>query len=459
MKKIVPYFLLIFLMACSTGKNISYEELMAGAPAWVKQTPNSSQYYHGVGLASKVSAPAEFREVARQNALSELASGISVNISSSSVLNQFEFDDNYSEFFRDNIKLTTQQYLEGYELVDSWENTRQYWVYYRLSKTKFNEIKQQRIDKALDASKSEFMKARDFQAEGNFQESMRFYMKSIEDVKDFLGDDLKTEIDGKNQDFSSLLISDMIRMIPHLKIVFPTEKHRFVRGVGHEHETIVLSVVYDDKTPVKGVNIETEFSYAPGKSIQKTSDANGKVRIKVENFDTRKKEEYIRAWVNIDKLIKESTNDQMVRRLMESLEFPVFEYPVEIVSPKFYIEANEKNMGAALSSSKVKREFRSLIERDGFEMANDEKLADYILTSEVSTEKDNEVKGKFSAKLTASFMLKNGKGQTVYSENITNISGLGNSFESAGEDAYKSLEGKIRINIYPAMYNAVFKSY
>jgi len=459
MKKIIAYILLILLVSCSTGKKISYEELMVGAPAWVKQTPNSGEYFHGVGMASKISTPADFREVARQNALSELAAGISVNISSSSVFSQFEFDDNYSEFFRDNIKLTTQQYLEGYELVDSWENAQQYWVYYRLSKTKFSEIKQQRIDKALDASKSEFMKARDFQSEGNFPESMRFYMKSIEDLKDFLGDDLKTEIDGKNQDFSSLLISEMIRMIPHLKIVFPPEKHRFVRGVGHDRENIVLTVLYDEKTPVKGVNVETEFSYAPGKSIQKLSDAEGNVRIKVENFDTRKKEEYIRASVNIDKLIKESTNDQMVRRLMESLEFPVYEYPIEIISPKFYIETDEKNMGKAISNGKVEREFRSLIERDGFELANGEELADYILISEVSTQADSEVKGKFSAKLTATFSLKNQKGQTVYSENLSGISGLGSSFESAGEDAYKSLQSKIRINIYPAMYKAVFKSY
>ncbi|MCF8365215.1 MAG: LPP20 family lipoprotein [Bacteroidales bacterium] len=458
MKRTILYFFLLILISCSSTKNLTYEELMAGAPTWVKQTPNSSDYYHGVGMASKVTAPVDFREVARQNALSELASGISVNISSTSVLNQFEFDDNYSEYFRDNIKLTTQQYLEGYELVDNWENAQQYWVYYRLSKSKFKEIKQQRINKAIEASKAEFMKAKEFKTEGNFQESMQFYIKSLDDVKDFLGDDLKTEIEGKNEDYSSLLISEMIRMIPRLSIE-TSDKFQFIRGVGHMNENITLMVLYDHQFPVKGVNVELEFSYAPGKSIMNISDAEGKIRVKNENFDTRKKEEYLRATVNIEKLIKESTSDQMVRRLMESMEFPVYVFPIEIISPKFHIMVGEKNLGNDLKNGITIKAFRNLIEKDGFEIVGEGKIADYTLISEVSTQKGNEVNGKFTTRLNATFALKNGSGHVVYAKELSDISGVGSSYESAGEDAYRSLEGKIRINIYPAMYKAVFGSF
>jgi len=335
-------------------------------------------------------------------------------------------------------------------LVDSWENEQQYWVYYSLSKSKYKEIKQQRIDKALEASKSEFLKARDFQADGNFPESMRFYMKSLDDVKDFLGDDLKTEIDGQQQNFSSLLISEMIRMIPHLKIVI-NQNLRFIRGVGHDNETIELTAFYDGQIPVKGVNIKAEFSYAPGKSTQNITDANGKIRIKNENFDTRKKEEYLSASVNIDRLIKESSTDQMIRKLLESIKLPVYVFPIEIISPKFYLVANEKNLGNDLAGSTLIRAFRGFFEKDGFEIVDNEINADYILRAEASTEKENEVNGKFSASLNAAFTLENRQGNIVYSEKLTGISGLGNNYQNAGEDAYRSLESKIRINIYPAM--------
>ena len=88
--------LAIVFLACSTTKQPTYEEMMANAPAWVKSTPTDPAYYHGIGSASKTANSNDYRERARQNALSEIAGNISVNVSSSSVFNQFEFDNNYS---------------------------------------------------------------------------------------------------------------------------------------------------------------------------------------------------------------------------------------------------------------------------------------------------------------------------------------------------------------------------
>jgi hypothetical protein len=456
MKQIAACLILFLMISCSTGKKLTYEELMEGAPSWAKQTPNSAEYYHGVGMVSKITSPVDYREIARQNALSEIASAISVNISSTSVLNQFEYDDKYTEFYRDNIRMTTQQQLEGYELVDNWENQQQYWVYYRLSKSRFDEIKQQRISKALEASRSGFDKARDFKAEGNFVESMRFYIKSLDGIQNFLGDDLKTEIDGKEENYSGLLISEIIRMVPRLSIETGQELV-YTRGAGHEQETTTLQVLYDNQYPVKGVAVRTEFSYAPGKTIEKVSDADGIIRIKNENFDTNKKQEFIRSSANINELIKENTNDQMVRRLLESIKFPVYVFPIRIVSPKFYLVSEEKNLGHNISGSRVNREFRSLLQRAGFEVVDDEKQADFILFSNVNTQQGTEVNGKFSTRLNAAFTLKNSDGQVVHSRVLDDVNGLGAGFESAGEDAYRSLEGKIRINVYPKMYDAVFK--
>ncbi len=457
MKHFIFLFLMIFLISCSSSRKLSYKQQMEGAPAWVKQSPNASAYYHGVGMASKVMSPTDYRELARQNALSELASAISVNISSSSVLNQFEFDDNFSEYFRDNIKLSTEQFLEGYELVESWENEQQYWVYYQLSKSKFEAIKQARIDKAVNVSKADFEKARDFEKVANFQESMRFYIKALEGIKDFLADDITTEVDGTKQSYTSLLIAEMLKMPGNLEIVMQGEKPRYTRGLGHENENLVLKVLYKGQEAVKGVNVNAEFSYAPGKSVQQSSDANGLIRVRLENIDTRKKEEYVKARANIDKLIRESTNDPVIRRLVESITFPEYVFPVEIVSPKWYVETVEKNLGTSLSSKIMERTFRTLLASDGFELVKSKDAADYILLCESDTQNGNEVNGKYIARLDAQIRLMNQQSQVVYTKPVSDISGLGSSFQAAGEDAFQSLESKIRISIYPAMYKSLFK--
>jgi hypothetical protein len=451
------FYLTLFLVAgCSSSKNLSYEALMEGAPGWVRQTPNQPGYYHGVGMATKAGTPDAYREVARQNALSELASGISVNISASSVLSQYEFNNEYSEYYRDNIQLSTEQYLEGYELVENWENPQQYWVYYRLSKSKFEQIKQGRIDKAVASSKSDFMKAREFANAGNSPEAMRFYVKSMEEIKDFLGEDLETEIDGKSQGYSTLLFSEMVSALQTIRIVFPKEKIIYTRGAGTKDESMLISVVDENDQQIKNAPVDLRFSFSPGKVKSETTNSNGQARVKIPEFDSKKREEYISASINVEKMVKESTDDPMIRRMLEGLNIPEYVLPIEMISPKFYLEISEQNLGSELKSSIVKREFRNLLERDGLVVSTSPDDADFVIRSTASTEKGTEARGRFTTTLNCSFKLENAAGQVQWSDDAGEITGLGSDYEAAGNDAYKSLQSKIRINIYPSMYQAVF---
>ena len=57
-------------------------------PKWVKNRPVSSEYYIGVSVVSK--DVENYMQLAKNKALQDLASQISINISSNSVLHQFE---------------------------------------------------------------------------------------------------------------------------------------------------------------------------------------------------------------------------------------------------------------------------------------------------------------------------------------------------------------------------------
>ncbi len=458
MKILLSFLIIVLLISCSSTKKLSYEELMEGAPAWVKSGPNTQGFFHGVGMATKTGTPDDYREIARQNALSELASGISVTISSTSVLNQYEFDNNYSEYYRDNIKLTTQQYLEGYELVDNWENEQQYWVYFKLSKSKYKEIKQQRINKAVNASKADYYTARDFSKNGKVSDAMRFYVKSLEEVVDFLGEDLNIEQDGQKKEYSGLLLSEIIETVQNIRMIFSVEQVKLFRGIGPDMETVKVSVLDENNYPAKGIPVSVGFSYAPGKVDVLTSDASGEIRIKVDNFDSRRNDEYISCIVSINKIVKQNTSDPLVRRLLQSIKISEYVLPVEIISPKFLILTSEKNLGKKTTESKVMHDFLNQLENDGFEIVNNEESADFILISEVDTKKGDKVNGKYSAELSATFSLKNADEQVFYSEKLSGIMGIGSNYESAGDNAYRSLAGKIKINIYPAMYRKVFNA-
>ena len=82
MNKVLYFFILVFLIfGCASSKKAG-KDYLAEAPAWVRQSPNTPGYYHGVGSATKALTQMGFREKARQNALSGLAGNISVKISS-----------------------------------------------------------------------------------------------------------------------------------------------------------------------------------------------------------------------------------------------------------------------------------------------------------------------------------------------------------------------------------------
>jgi len=97
---------------------------------WVKNRPVSDKYIIGIGYADKKTK--NYRQVARTNAQEEIASTISVNISSELIDIMTEYSGNTEEYTRSEIIASTNLEVEGIELVDNHENRNGYWIYMRL---------------------------------------------------------------------------------------------------------------------------------------------------------------------------------------------------------------------------------------------------------------------------------------------------------------------------------------
>ena len=457
MKRILyPLLIAVFLASCSAGKKISLDEMMAGAPEWVKKTPNDPMYYHGIGSALK-SAQMDFREKARQNALSDIAGNISVIISSSSVLYQFESDNKFSDYFRDNIKLSTKNYLEGYEMVESWENNDRYWVYYRLSKSGYERIKQEKMQAALSKSEGDYHEVEKSINIGNSAEAIYNYIKAIEKIKDFLGEDLHSDVAGKGQSFTSRLFADLTTTLQNIRIVYPTHSIELKRGQKPESENLTATVENEKTVHLTGIPVIATFSFFPGKKDELVSDANGTVRIKTGTINSKRKSEYISTIVNFDKMVRETTSDPVVRKLLGNIKAMEFVLPVNIIPSVFYIDVDEKNMDIKITNSNTSQEIQAMLAGDGFSVASNPSGAGYVLSIVANTAKSSERNGKFSASLIADFIVKDKTGHLIYNQHITDVTGLGTSYEDAGTDAYSTLISKIRISVFPAMYKQIFK--
>src|ERR1041385_6327103 len=114
-------------------------------PNWVSSRPNNGFKYVGIGVADKGKSNDPKTE-AKQNALFDLASEIKVDISTNSVLQSVQNNNSFDQNFNSLIKLTNSDNIEGYTLVDTYENDKQVWMYYELDKAEYakrKEIKKQ----------------------------------------------------------------------------------------------------------------------------------------------------------------------------------------------------------------------------------------------------------------------------------------------------------------------------
>ena len=128
---------LILLSSCGSTSNpgADPEAMQAGPkPSWLIQQPVDPNYYLGIGSASKNQFGAEALRSAQDLALADLASQITVKITSDIVTTLIEKGAITEEEYLASARSEAVADLEGHELVDTWQDANYHYAYYRLSK-------------------------------------------------------------------------------------------------------------------------------------------------------------------------------------------------------------------------------------------------------------------------------------------------------------------------------------
>src|SRR6056297_3136699 len=91
-----------------------------GKPSWVKQTPVNSGYYIGIGVTDKKND--NYIQIAKNQALNQISSEISVSLKGTFINKVTADNETVKNHAVTNIKTMTMAELEGYEMVDSWQD-------------------------------------------------------------------------------------------------------------------------------------------------------------------------------------------------------------------------------------------------------------------------------------------------------------------------------------------------
>jgi hypothetical protein len=424
-------------------------------PAWVNTTLSDPDYFIGIGSAPIIKKQNDHVEKAKNDALNELASEISVQIFSSNVLVTIVNNDKIKDEFNSLIRSRVTTDIEGYELVETYSDKKIIWVYYRLSKQKYYE--QQRLKRlaATQNGLSNYKLAVQSEKQIDYKNALVYYAKTIDAVKLYLNENIKTVVEGVEV---NLVVKSFSRLASILSSLTIEAQHKnldvlFSQKISPEQLTYTLKNANDQ--PIAGFPLVAYYSERAIQSPLQTTDMNGLVRYSVPVVRSQKKEEAFRVSPDINSILLESSADFTVRKAILEIPYQTLTIPVYIRKPSIRFEIVERNQGMRSADNVLAKTFSNLSIQSGY--LTGENAADYICFVEADTKQISFADGIYTCVLTGSVVLTDSKNNIKYTAQIAPVKGMQLSPEKAGMEAYNVLQQQIATRYFREIEEAILK--
>lgn len=451
MKKIF-HMLVVVLLLSSCGSQKDLAEMEAKRPSWAKSKPVVSGYYTGTGTAPKTGNPQYYQQVARNNALKDIAEEIAVTISSSSALRKMEFGNRFTQEYTSNVVTNSKQNLEGYKLVDTYEDAQYYFVYYRLSRSVFEEIRKERIEKAMAKAKSHLDSYEKFSARQEVFAALTEAIKALESIRPHLHESLETTYRGEKRFLGSHITKTLQQAFRdiHLRPVVPAAT--VVRGSGLKKDQLQFLVTTENEDPLHGFPVTANFSAQPLITNTALTSEEGIAAFAIEKVVSQSNRGVFQLYPDIETILDASTNDLLVKKIIRNMSLPVASIDVTITNPSFFIVTNEKFYGEKQDSRLLKNALRQKLNSRGFDIADTRMKANFVIEARANTTKGKVVQNMHVAWLSMQIEIFNQEGKLLYSHSEKDLKGIQLDYRSAANEAYMAAAKEIKAQIFDDFY-------
>lgn len=423
-------------------------------PIWVTQRPTDQNYYIGIAVSSKTASPTNFALDAQRNALNELASSIEVDVKSNSMLFSFEDQNRYRDEFKEFIQVKTNKNIENFELVDSWQNDYEYWVYYRLSKEQYKKDKQLKIDKATDLSLQLISQAENEWAMGNYRKGFIGFFEALEPIKPYLGESLPVTINSTKEVFlGNYLLSQITQSSRSFHVTSASHSTAAIWGGTVKRSQLTFSVVDEDQKPIS--QIPLKFSYSEGviRPRDGITNQNGNSTTEIQKVKSKKEIQEVKSEIDFERLIIEDDRpDEIEKIIFATLANSPYTINIKVSSPKLYVQSNEKSLDKN-SESMLKSAFEKEALAFGFVLTKTKSDSDVMVEIVANTQKAGISYDLKNAILSASFKITDSKSKKlIYEDDLNQVKGVSASFNEASNQAYLKAQEDVSKKIVPRFY-------
>lgn len=444
------FTILVLMAGCGSQKDIA--EIEAQRPQWAKSKPVTPGYYTGLGAAPKAGNPQYYQQLARSSALKDIAEEISVNISSSSALRTMEFDDSFTQQYTSNIVTNSSQNLEGYELAGTYEDELYYFVLYRLSKSKFEELKQERIRVASRKAKSQLESAISARQNNDYLNALSGMIKALESIRPHLHESLETTFKGKQIYLGNYIAREIQETLQGFELTAANKTIRVKRGTTIAQDQLTFYLEDKSNHPVKGMKLKADFSAQTLVRNTALTNREGVATFAVDKIVSESERGVFKAFIDLESILESSTQDIMVRKMIRKMSVPEARVTIRIETPSFFIiTKNQSEYPSTLESA-----FSEKLHQRGFKMANSMQKADFVIEITTSTSEGSKVKNMQVAWLSMEISIKNADGDQVFSHTENEIKGIHMSEKQAIKEAFKNADEEIKNRIFDDFYFRFF---
>jgi len=448
-------FALFLLAACGPTKTAVDPN---PRPAWMSAKPQPESYFVGIGHSAKGQVNNYVQE-AKKSALEDLVSEIKVNVSSTSVLTQIDNNKEFQERYEQMVKTTAADEIEEFETVDSWEDEKNYWIYYRLSKQRYREIKEKQKRDAVTLALDYFTKAKQSEREANTPQALAFYYQGFRAVEKYLAEPISLTFEGKEIILTNEIYASMQRLLDDIQLTATPAQLTINRRVSQGSQSVMIqAITKSSKRVLADLPLRAAFDKGSGDVFPdyKTS-AEGQAKILLTKIGSRELEQSLGVSVNI--LAFAGANPSPIFVLVSSkITVPKASIILEVQRPLVYVNSSEKNFGSSRTNLQITNKIKNYLSKEGFEFTEERDKAELFLDVTSDSEKGAVSGSIYISYVTSVIHVSTARdNKEIYATTLERIKGYSLDHERASQEAYsKSLE-ILELEKLPELLNAILQ--
>jgi hypothetical protein len=433
----------------STPRSTPQKATEAPKPQWLVDYPVDPNYYTGIGSAAKNQYGTEAQKSAQDLALADMASQITVTVTSDILTTLIEKGAITEEEYIATARSQAVADLEGHELVDTFQDQNYFYAYYRLSKARYAVMQTRKRQAAINLSADFIMKARDAHDLNSFSESFSAAIQGFRPLIPYLNEAIAAKIDGE-----SVILSNELNGLFYVllsDITLSPNRPRVPAKLGKPvSESLIIQAQNTNGKAIRNLPLKVHFVKGDGELTESiNTGGSGFAQIQITSITSGENLQILEVEPDLSGLINDPP-DPVLKGIIQSIPLPNIRIMLDVTNPTIYLVSSEMFDGKTLKQFQVEPRLKNLFIGNGFHFVESPDQADWQMTLRASVNRGAEISGLFTAFADISLSLVDRtNGDEIYKNAISREKGIDLSYPNAANKALNNAAEKMNANILP----------